>query len=63
MFDTVSQYYFTSTYTELDYLYTEILKTLLYHGDSVIKSGVGCLLTNEELHIMLNYFCTGSKHN
>ena len=59
MCDTISQYYFTTSYTELDYLYAENIKTLLFHRDSIIKSGVGCMLTNEELHIMLDYFCTG----
>ena len=61
MCDTISQYYFTTSYTELDYLYAENIKTLLFHRDSVIKSGVGCMLTNEELHIMLDYFCTGCE--
>ena len=59
--ETISQYYVSSSNTELNYLYAENIKTLLYHRDSVRKSGMRCLLTNEEVHIMLDYFYTGCE--
>ena len=60
------QYVIVSVSTTLpvltqSYLYAENIKTLLFHRYSVIKSGVGCMLTDEELHIILDYFCTGCE--
>ena len=55
MCDTIRKYYLTSSYTELEYLFDEIIKTLLYYTGGVMKSGVGCMLTDEELHIILDF--------